>query len=173
MIQSPIVKWFVVSALLGVAAYFVVASKPSRRFMAYALGGVFAAPAVYVLVRVHPRKAPPSTRGSLLGDVDSFLPKVPELALRFREWAKPRGLSESAEPYQFLEWLWRHREAIGAQWETMLPMAAAAYGEFIRSKDRRTVWTIRGGDAVVEVPGRPWTRTRVAIEVHDTVFLDV
>jgi hypothetical protein len=155
VIESRAVKWFVVTSLLAVAAYFAVGARPSRRIVGYLLGGIFAAPALYILVRVHPRAAPPRAPGSILGDVDAFLAEVPQLALRFRDWAKARGLNERAEPDRFLEWVWEHREAIGAEWGTMLPMAAAAYGEILRNKDHRAVWNKRRGDAIVEIPGRP------------------
>jgi hypothetical protein len=173
VIQSRFVKWFVVAGLLGVATYFVVNAKPARRVVAYLLAGAFAAPAVYVLARVHPREAKRATKGSILGDVESFLVCVPDLAQRFQDWAKPRGLHSSADPKQFLEWLWKHREAVGTQWDALLPLVAAAYGEVIRKKDPRARWAIRSGDAVVEIPGRPWLRTRVAHVVHETVFLDI
>jgi hypothetical protein len=173
VIESRGVKWFVVVALLSVGAYFVVNAKPSRRGVSYIIGAVFAAPALYVLLRVHPRTTPRSTQASILGDVPAFLARVPELDRQFQEWGASRGLRRIHEPGAFLEWLWKHRSAVGRDWNTMLPMATAAYGELIRRKQPRAQWAIRGGDAVVEIPRRPWSRTRVAYEIHETVFLDI
>jgi hypothetical protein len=166
------VKWFVVVGLLGVATFFVFNAKPARRNIAYAIAGLFAAPGVYVLFRVHPR-AQPLTQRSVLGDVDAFLPRVPELARRFHEWGRSRGLRDDHDPSEFLEWVWKNREPIGEDWPSMLPMVTAAYGELIRKQDARAKWAIRRGDAVIEIPRRPWSRTRVAYVIHETVFLDI
>ena len=172
MIESRFVKWFVVVGLFGVATFFVLNAKPARRSIAYVIAGVFALPALYVLVRVHPRDQP-LTQRSILGDVDAFIPRVPELARRFHEWGRSRGLRDDHDPSQFLEWVWRNRELIGADWPSMLPLVTAAYGELLRRKDARTRWAIRRGDAVIERPRRPWSRTRVAYVIHETVFLDI
>jgi hypothetical protein len=172
VIESRSVKWFVVVALFGIATFFVLNAKPARRHVAYVIAGVLAAPAIYVLLRVHPRVQPASQR-SILGDVDAFLPRVPELARLFHEWGRSRGLREDHDPSQFLEWVWKNRDPIGADWRSMLPMVAATYGELIRKKDTRARWAIRRGDVVIEVPRRPWSRIRVAYVIHETVFLDI
>lgn len=173
MIESRWVKWWVVISMLSVAGFFAISTKPERRHAGYALAVVFAAPALYVLFRVHPRPARSRNRGSLLGDVDVFLAQVPELSSRFFGWAVPRGLAESPDAARFREWVWEHREAIGMDWEAMLPLVSAAYGEVLRAERPGAVWSKRAGDAVVEVPGRPWARRRVAIEMHEIVFLDI
>ena len=122
-------KWFVVVGLFGVATFFVLNAKPARRNIAHAIAGILAAPAVYVLLRVHPR-AQPLIQRSVLGDVDAFLARVPELARRFHEWGRGRGLRGDHDPSQ--EWVWKNRDPIGEDWPTMLPMVTAAYGELIR-----------------------------------------
>ena len=148
-------------------------AKPSRRWAGYLLAGMFSLPAIYVLLRVHPRSLPAQSRGSILGDVDSFLAQVPDLSRRFEQWATPRGFVVSMGAREFERWIWKHREEIGSEWPEFLPLTTAAYGEALRAQDARAVWRKRSGDAVVEIPGRPWTRRKVAVEVHDIVFTDV
>ena len=83
------------------------------------------------------------------------------------------GLQAGARPDDLREWIWEHRDDIGNDWGNLFRPAVAAYGESLRKSDPRTIWSHRGYDVLVEIPGRPWTRIWVATEIHDTIYADV
>jgi hypothetical protein len=116
---------------------------------------------VYLRVKI-PEPRPGLAPGSAVGDADAFLGDVTGLAGEFDAWASTRGLVSAAPPSDLREWIWEHRDDIGDDWDKLFRPTVAAYGESLRRKDPRAVWSRRAGDVVVEVPGRPWTRTWVA-----------
>jgi len=174
MIETRWVKVVVVLTFFSLSVVLAVNASPWRRHIAYPLAAGLALFAAYVLVRVkipEPRPTPPP--GSALGDVDSFLADIPSVAERFHVWAGSLGLGAVARPADLREWIWEHRDAIGDDWDTLFRPTVAAYGECLRKSDPRAVWSKRNGDVVVEIPGRPWSRTWVATEVSETLDVDI
>jgi hypothetical protein len=174
MIETRWVKSFVVVAFLAVSVVFAVQTSPHRRHVGYPVAAGFAAVGLYVLVRVKiPEARPPLPEASPVGDVDLFLASIPSLEHRFQAWALGHGLKTIGRPAELREWIWEHRDNIGDKWDSLFRPAVAAYGECLRKTDVRAVWCKRKGDVVVEIPGRPWTRTWVAIEVYETLDADI
>jgi hypothetical protein len=174
MIETRWVKTFVGVALLAISVVFAIQASPRRRHLAYPIAGCFAAIGLYVLVRVRiPEARPPEPPGSPVGDVDSFLATIPQLEQQFQTWASSLGLKSVGRPAELREWIWEHRDNIGDEWDNLFRPAVAAYGECLRRTDQRAVWSKRKGDVLVEIPGRPWTRSWVAVEVYETLYADI
>ncbi len=171
MIESKVGKYSIVVAMLVLAALILARATERKRAVPYAIAGVLVVWATYVGIRARPWTPPPPS--SILGDVDEFLQQVPAQAASFSRWAATHGLTRLLPPQALEEWIWDHREAIGEDWHAMVKPTVAAYGESLRAARPELAWAKRGGDAVLEVPGWPWTRRRVAVEVHDNVFSDV
>lgn len=174
MIETRWVKSLVVVAFLAISIVLAAQASPRRRHVAYPIAACFAAIGVYVLVRIRiPEARAPEPPGSPVGDVDSFLAAIPRLEQQFQGWAVGFGLKVVGKPAELREWIWEHRDDIGDDWDNLFRPAVAAYGECLRRTDPRAVWSKRKGDVVVEIPGRPWTRSWVAIEVYETLYADI
>jgi hypothetical protein len=171
MIESRAGKYSIMAVMVILSGLILVRATERKKPVPYALAGVLVVWAAIIGFRSKLREMPPA--GSILGDVDDFLASVPVHAEKFTRWGSARGLAMPLEPEALEEWIWDHREIIGADWPTMLRPTVAAFGECLRLAHPKLAWAKRGGDAVLEVPGRPWTRRRLALEVHDNVFSDV
>jgi hypothetical protein len=171
VIESRVGKATIVICLLVLAGLLVVRAPERNRRILHPMAAGLALGALYVAVRVKTWAPPPRT--SIVGDVDEFIAAVPSHASEFGHWGAPRGFRTGMTGVALAECMWNHREEIAERWSEMLRPAVAAYGEAIRAGNTRAVWAKRRGDVVVHVPGRPWTRTWVARDVHDNVFSDV
>ena len=171
MIESRLGKASIVICLLVLGGLLVVRAPERKRSILYPMAAGLVLAALYIAVSVKTWSPPP--RSSIVGDVDEFIAAVPSHFAEFGRWGQSRGLQDGLTAVALAEWIWNHREEIGERWSDMLRPTVAAYGEAVRRADARAVWAKRRGDVVVELPRRPWTRTWVALEVHDNVFSDV
>ena len=171
MIESRLGKAAIITCLLVLGCLLVVRAPARKRSVLYPIAGALALTALYIGARVRTWSPPPPS--SIVGDVEEFIAAASSHADEFVRWGQSRGLQDGLPPEALAEWMWNHREEIGERWSEMLRPAVAAYGQALRRSDPRAVWAKRRADVVVEVPGRPWTRTWVAREVHDNVFSDV
>ena len=174
MIETRWVKILVVLTFLSLSLIVFVKASPRRRHIAYPIAAGCGLIAVYVLLRVKiPEPRPSLPPGSAVGDVDSFLRSVASLAEQFQAWASTKGLQSGDRPADLREWICEHRDDIGDDWDNLFRPVVAAYGESLRKRDHRAVWSRRAGDVVVEIPGRPWTRKWVATEIYETLYADL
>jgi len=112
--------------------------------------------------------------GTVVGDPNDFLRRIPELRSVFVTWAKSKGLIPGNES-EFLEFVHRHRGEIEAS-PRLLTACVAGYGELIRAS-QTGYWSMgrlfARGEPVVAFRGRPWASRRVVLEVIEALDLEL
>jgi hypothetical protein len=171
MIESRSGKYAIVAALLILAVIFAT-SRPKKPRVVYPLAAVFAVAATLVAWRV--TVAAPTPRSFPLGDPVAFIALVPAHVAKLAVWTHdqrvpppPRGAAAMDE------WMWDHREALGAGWQEVMHGLVAAYGEALRADTPALVWLVRHGEPSVGTPRALWPARRLFNEVHDAVFADM
>jgi hypothetical protein len=171
VIESRAGKHTIVAVLLLLAA-LLGTSRPKKPRVVYPVATVLAAIAGWVAWRV--KIAPPLRRSFPLGDPLAFIAAVPTHVANLAEWTRAKRLSPPPSSVaQMDEWLWDNREALGADWQAVLPGLVAAYGEVLRADTPALVWLVRDGEPAVGSPRSLWPARRIFNEVHDAIFADV